>query len=60
MVALHRTRLGVDSLMVYETPGFGLLEKKSIKIPAIKDFSWSPSDNTVAYWVMKRDSPSLV
>lgn len=29
-------RLGSDMLSVYETPGFGLLDKKSIKIPGIR------------------------
>lgn len=29
-------RLGTDVLSVYETPGFGLLDKKSIKIPGIR------------------------
>jgi len=54
-------RLGTDMLMVYETPGFGLLEKKSIKIQAVKDFSWSPTDNTLAYWVPENgDVPARV
>ncbi|GLH05916.1 Eukaryotic translation initiation factor 3 subunit B [Gryllus bimaculatus] len=44
-------RLGLDVLSVYETPSFGLLDKKSIKIPGIRDFSWSPTDNVLAYWV---------
>lgn len=29
-------RLGADMLSVYETPSFGLLDKKSIKIPGIR------------------------
>lgn len=29
-------RLGQDVLSVYETPSFGLLDKKSIKIPGIR------------------------
>lgn len=29
----------------------GLLDKKSLKVTNIKDFSWSPSDNIIAYWV---------
>lgn len=44
-------RLGNDSLMVYETATFSLVEKKSIKIPFIKDFEWSPSNNYISYWV---------
>uniref|UniRef100_A0A2A4IW91 Eukaryotic translation initiation factor 3 subunit B n=1 Tax=Heliothis virescens TaxID=7102 RepID=A0A2A4IW91_HELVI len=54
-------RLGQDVLSVYETPSFGLLDKKSIKIPGIRDFSWSPTDNIVAYWVAEdKDVPARV
>lgn len=31
-----------QQLSIYETPSMGLLEKKSIKIPGIVDFEWSP------------------
>lgn len=44
-------RLATDSLHVYRTDTFGLLEKKSIKIPNISDFEWSPGNNMVAYCV---------
>lgn len=44
-------RISPDTLSIYETPSFGLLEKKSLKIPGIRDFSWSPTDNLIAYWV---------
>lgn len=44
-------RIVNDVLSVYETPTFGLLDKKSIKNPGIRDFSWSPTDNILAYWV---------
>ncbi|XP_045448448.1 eukaryotic translation initiation factor 3 subunit B [Melitaea cinxia] len=54
-------RLGADMLSVYETPSFGLLDKKSIKIPGIRDFCWSPSDNVLAYWVAEdKDVPARV
>lgn len=40
---------------------FGLLDKKSIKIPGIRDFSWSPTDNVLAYWVPEdKDVPARV
>jgi uncharacterized protein with WD repeat len=40
---------------------FGLLEKKSVKIPGIRDFSWSPTDNVLAYWVAEdKDVPARV
>jgi translation initiation factor 3 subunit B len=54
-------RIGTDILSVYETPSFGLLEKKSVKIPGIRDFSWSPTDNVLAYWVAEdKDVPARV
>lgn len=44
-------RLSTDSLLVYDTESFTLLEKKSIKIPHIMDFEWSPINNYISYWV---------
>ena len=39
-------RMSAEStLSVYETPSFGLLDKKSIKVSGMSDFSWSPSEN---------------
>ena len=35
------------ALSIYETPSFGLLDKKSIKVAGMRDFSWSPSNNTL-------------
>lgn len=54
-------RAGNEMLSIYESPGFGLLEKKSIKVNGLKDFSWSPSKNLIAYWVPEdKDSPARV
>jgi len=54
-------RIGLDVLSVYETPSFGLLHKKSIKLVGIRDFSWSPTDNILAYWVAEnKDVPARV
>jgi translation initiation factor 3 subunit B len=33
------------SLSIYETPSFGLLDKKSIKVAGMRDFTWSPAEN---------------
>lgn len=53
--------MGPDLLSVYSTPGFGLLDKKSIKVQGIRDFSWSPIDNILAYWVAEdKDVPARV
>ena len=44
-------RLGEDMISVYETPSMDLLDKKSIAVPGVKDFAWSPSDNIISYFV---------
>ena len=52
---------GASTLSVYETPSFGLLEKKSIKVAGMRDFSWSPTENILAYWVAEdKDVPARV
>uniref|UniRef100_A0A1A9UP55 Eukaryotic translation initiation factor 3 subunit B n=1 Tax=Glossina austeni TaxID=7395 RepID=A0A1A9UP55_GLOAU len=48
-------RLGDNSIHIYETPLFYLLDLKSIKIPGIRGFSWSPTDNVIAYWVEEQN-----
>ena len=54
-------RISENLLSVYETPSFGLLDKKSIKVPGIRDFSWSPTDNTISYWIAEeKDVPAKV
>lgn len=42
-------RLATDSLLIYDTDSFTLLDKKSIKIPHIADFEWSPVNNIISY-----------
>ena len=42
-------RMSAEStLSVYETPSFGLMDKKSIKVPGMRDFAWSPSENILS------------
>lgn len=54
-------RAGNEMLSVYESPGFGLLDKKSVKISGLKDFSWSPTQNVIAYWVPEdQNAPARV
>jgi len=49
------------TLSVYETPSCRLLDNKSIKIPGMRDFSWSPKENILAYWVAEdKDVPARV
>lgn len=49
-------RLTEDTISIYETPSMGLLDKKSIKIPGVKDFSWSPTENLLSYFVGNDDN----
>ncbi|XP_058950716.2 eukaryotic translation initiation factor 3 subunit B-like [Pocillopora verrucosa] len=54
-------RLGEDSISIYETPSFGLLEKKSLKIQGVREFAWSPTDEVIAFWVPEnKDTPARV
>lgn len=54
-------RMGENAIHVYETPSFYLLDMKSIKITGIRNFSWSPTDNIIAYWVAEEtDVPAKV
>jgi translation initiation factor 3 subunit B len=32
-----------------------LLDNKALKIDGIVDFTWSPSDNVIAFWVPEKD-----
>ena len=49
------------SLSIYETPSFGLLDRKSIKVNGMRDFTWSPTENILAYWVAEdKDVPARV
>lgn len=54
-------RIGPDLLSIYETPSMALLERKSMKIPGVRNFSWCPSQNILAYWVAEdKDVPARV
>jgi len=48
-------RISKDTISVYETPSFGMVDKRSIKISGVKEFSWSPTDNMIAYWVAENN-----
>ncbi|XP_037025507.1 eukaryotic translation initiation factor 3 subunit B [Bradysia coprophila] len=53
--------MGENAIFVHETPTFFLLDMKSIKIQGIRNFSWSPTDNIIAYWVAELvDVPAKV
>ncbi|KAG6395119.1 hypothetical protein SASPL_145711 [Salvia splendens] len=44
-------RIGKNAVSVYETETFGLIDKKSIKVENVVDFSWSPTDSILALFV---------
>eukprot|EP01135_Chromosphaera_perkinsii_P005513 Nk52_evm62s352 gene=Nk52_evmTU62s352 len=50
-----------DAIQVYETPSMKLLDKKSIKVPEVKEFQWSPTDPYISFWVPESgDNPARV
>lgn len=49
-----------DAIQVYQAPGMGLLNKKSIKVPGVKEIQWSPSQNLLSYWVPEHDNVPCV
>lgn len=54
-------RLNENAISVYQTPDMGLVDKKSIKLPHVRGFAWSPKDNIMAYWTPEvNDSPARV
>ena len=44
-------RIGKNVVSVYETETFTLIDKKSIKVENVMDFSWSPTDPILALFV---------
>ncbi|KAF9612679.1 hypothetical protein IFM89_003154 [Coptis chinensis] len=44
-------RIGKNVISVYETETFTLIDKKSLKVENVMDFSWSPSDPIIALFV---------
>ncbi|XP_051147222.1 eukaryotic translation initiation factor 3 subunit B-like isoform X2 [Andrographis paniculata] len=43
-------RIGKNTVSVYETETFTLIDKKSIKVENVVDFSWSPTDPILALY----------
>lgn len=44
-------RIGKNVISVYETETFSLIDKKSLKVENVMDFSWSPADPILALFV---------
>lgn len=54
-------RLNENAISVYQTPDMGMVDKKSMKIPNVREFAWSPTDSIMAYWTPEvDDSPARV
>jgi len=50
--------LCIETEQVYSTEDFKLLDKKSIKLPGVKEFSWSPSQNIIAAYIPGKKRPT--
>ena len=48
-------RMTEDAIQVYSTTDFKLLDKKSIKLPGVREFQWSPSQNIIAAYIPGKD-----
>lgn len=44
-------RIGKNAISVYETETMGLLDKKSLKVDNVLDFSWSPTEPLLSLFV---------
>ncbi|KAM0950058.1 putative transcription factor WD40-like family [Dioscorea sansibarensis] len=44
-------RIGKNMISVYETETFTLIDKKSLKVESVVDFSWSPTDPIISLFV---------
>ncbi|XP_039114285.1 eukaryotic translation initiation factor 3 subunit B-like [Dioscorea cayenensis subsp. rotundata] len=44
-------RIGKNMISVYETETFTLIDKKSMKVESVVDFSWSPTDPIISLFV---------
>ncbi|XP_075646097.1 eukaryotic translation initiation factor 3 subunit B-like [Castanea sativa] len=54
-------RIGKNIISVYETETFSLIDKKSLKVENVVDFSWSPTDPILALFVPELgDHPARV
>lgn len=54
-------RMTEKSIAVYETPSMELCDKQALRIANVRGFSWSPSDDVLAYWVAEQgDIPAKV
>nr|POE62178.1 eukaryotic translation initiation factor 3 subunit b [Quercus suber] len=54
-------RIWKNIISVYETDTFSLIDKKSLKVENVVDFSWSPTDLILALFILELvDHPARV
>ena len=54
-------RMSENKISIYETPSCALLEKKSLAIPNVVDFEWSPVKNVIAIFIAgQTNTPSFL
>lgn len=46
----YAARMQPNKISIYEVPSMQLLNKESIKVPELRHFQFSPSDNVLVYW----------
>lgn len=50
-----------DLIKIYTLPSMQLLDSKSLRTKGVVEFSWSPTDHTVAYWAAEEgNTPARV
>ena len=49
-------KMAEDAIQVYSTEDFKLLDKKSLKLPGVKEFKWSPAQNIIAAYIPGQDA----
>lgn len=47
-------RLSKNAISVYQAPEMGLIDKRSVKLEAVQDFAWSPSDPVIAAYTSEQ------
>ena len=49
-------KIAEDSIQVYSSEDMKLLDKKSLKLPGVKEFHWSPTQNIISAYIPAQDT----
>lgn len=49
-------KISEDSIQVYASEDMKLLDKKSLKLPGVKEFHWSPTQNIISAYIPAQDT----